>query len=145
MADESFPIQRNLKLPIGKRVKKLIKLRRRMRMWGSAGAVCAVIASAPLVYYLVSGRMPPISFDNAIFISGDWATVIGAVIVGLFGTMLFYGQFRRDKDKLDKLRAATVEILQSGDPVCECRWTPCSCKDSLIREMSDRYDINLSY
>lgn len=134
-----------LKLPMSKRVKKLIKLRRHMRMWGGAGALCSVLAATPLVYYLLTGKMPSISFDESLYFSSDWMVIIGAVIVGLFGSMVFYSQYRRDKDKYDKIRSGAIALLQAGDPVCECKWTPCSCKDDLIKEMNEKYDINLSY
>lgn len=145
MAAVHSDVEKKLKLTVAKRIKKLKKLRRRMRMWGSAGAICAIIAAVPLVYYLVTGNMPAISFDNTIWISGDWAPIIGAVIVGLFGSMLFYAQYKRDKDKYDRIRAGAVEILKAGDPICECKWYPCSCKDDLAKEMNEKYDINLSY
>lgn len=135
----------NLKPSVRKRVNKLKKLRRRMRMWGAAGAVCAVAAGAPPVYYLATGNMPAVSFESALFLSGDWAVVIALIAVGLFGSMLFYAQYRRDKDKFDKIRAGAVELMQAGAPICECKWTPCSCKDKLAEEMSDKYDVNLYY
>lgn len=139
------PLEQRLKIAVFKRIKKLRKLRRRMRLWGAAGALCSIIAAAPLLYYLATGTMPAISFDSSLYISGDWAVIIGAITVGLFGSMLFYNQFKRDKDKYDKIRAGAVTLIQAGDPVCECKWTPCSCKDELIKEMSEKYDINLSF
>jgi hypothetical protein len=138
-------VEQKLKIAVFKRVKKLKKLRRRQRLWGAVGALCAVLASSPLVYFLATGSMPAISFDTSLYISGDWAFVIGAVAVGLLGAMLFYGQYKRDKDKYDKIRAGAVALLQANEPVCECKWTPCTCKDELIKEMSEKYDINLSY
>jgi hypothetical protein len=138
-------VEQRLKIAVAKRVRKLKKLRRRMRLWGAAGAVCAVIASSPLVYYLATGSMPAVSFDSSLYVSGDWAVILGAIAVGLFGSMLFYNQHKRDKEKYDKIRAGAVSLLQAGDPVCECKWTPCACKDELIKEMSEKYDINLSY
>jgi hypothetical protein len=137
--------QNNLKESMKKRIKKLVKQRRRMRMWGAAGALCAVLAGAPPAYFLATGNMPALSFDGAIFISGDWAVVIGMIAVGLFGSMLCYSQFKRDKDKFDKIRAGAVELMQAGAPICECKWTPCSCKDNLAAEMSEKFDINLFY
>lgn len=145
MAGDQSVVENRLKPSILKRVKKLKKLRRRMRMWGSAGAACAVVAGAPPVYYLITGNMPAISFDGSLFISGDWAVIIGMILVGLFGSMLFYAQFRRVKDKYDKIRAGAVELIQGGDPICECKWTPCTCKDELTQDMSDNFDINLFY
>jgi hypothetical protein len=138
-------VELKLKIAVFKRVKKLKKLRRRQRLWGAVGALCAVVACSPLLYYLATGSMPAISFDSSLYISGDWAVILGAVIVGLFGSMLFYAQYKRDKDKYDRIRAGAVALLQAGDPVCECKWTPCTCKDDLIKEMHEKYDINLSY
>jgi hypothetical protein len=140
-----FPVEQRLKLAFLQRLKKMTKLRRRMRLWGAAGAVCAVLASAPLVYFLVTGSLPAVSFDSSHYVSDDWAFVIGAVAAGLFGSTVFYGQLKRDRDKFEKLRAGAVEMLQSGTPVCDCRWTVCSCKDELADEMHEKYDINLFY
>ncbi len=138
-------VERRLKLPVLKRVKKLRKLRRRMRLWGSCGALLAVTGCGPLLYYLFSGSLPAISFDQTIYISDEWAVIAGTVLIGWLGSMLFYGQYKRDKDKFDKIRAGAVELIKSGDPICECKWTPCSCKDELIGEMNEHHDINLSY
>jgi hypothetical protein len=139
------PVDQRLKLAFQKRMKKMMKLRRRMRLWGAAGAVCAVLATAPLIYFLITGMLPAISFDSSLFVSGDWAFVVGAIAVGLFGSMVFYNQLKRDRDKFDKLRAGAVEMLQSGEAICECKWATCSCKDELVGEMHDKYDINLFY
>lgn len=139
------PVEQKLKLAFLQRLKKMTKLRRRMRLWGTAGAVCAVLASAPLVYFLVTGSLPAVSFDSSFYASDDWAFVIGAVAVGLFGSTVFYGQLKRDREKFDKLRAGAVEMLQSGDAICDCKWITCTCKDDLAGEMHDKYDINLFY
>lgn len=138
-------VEQKLKLPVQKRVKKLKKLRRRLRLWSVAGALCVAAAAAPPLLYLVTGSMPAVSFENGLYVSGDWAVVLGMILVGLLGAMLFYNQYKRDKDKYDRIRAGAVSLLQAGDPVCECKWTPCTCKDDLVREMNERYDINLSY
>lgn len=138
-------VETRLKLPVLKRVKKLKKLRRRMRLWGACGAMLAVTGCGPLLYYLFSGTLPPISFEHTIYISNEWAVIAGTVLIGWLGSMLFYGQYKRDKDKFDKIRAGAVDLIKSGDPICECKWTPCSCKDELIGEMNEHHDINLSY
>jgi hypothetical protein len=138
-------VEAKLKIAVFKRIKKLKKLRRRMRLWGAIGVVFAITACAPLVYYLATNTLPAISFDKTIFIANEWAVVIGTIMVGWLGSMLFYGQFRREKDKYDKIRAGAVALVHAGDPICECKWTPCNCKDDLIVEMKEKYDINLSY
>jgi hypothetical protein len=139
------PLEQRLKFTFSKRMDKLKKLRRRMRRWSAAGALCAVAASVPLVYFLFTGNLPAISFDPAPYVSGGWAAVIGMVAVGLLGSMVFYGQLKREKDKFDKIRVGAVALLQSRESICECKWAQCSCKDEIIREMSDKYDINLSF
>ena len=144
MADPR-PLEEKLKKTFLKRIEKMQKLRRSMRLWGAAGAVCAIVASAPIVYFLFTGNMPALSFDMPIYISPDWAVVIGMLAVGLFGSMVFYSQFKRAKDKLDKMRSGAVALLQSSDAVCDCNWLQCTCKDDVIRDMHDKYDINLSY
>ncbi len=138
-------VQPKLKLAVLKRVKKLIKLRRRQRLWGGAGAVFAALAAMPLLYCLATGTLPAVSFGETVYISDGWAALAGCVFMGWLGSMLFYGQFRRDKDKYDRIRAGAVALLQEGTPVCECKWYPCTCKDDLIRELNEKYDINISY
>ncbi len=138
-------VEAKLKLPVLKRVKKLKKLRRRMRLWGACGVLLAATGCGPLLYYLLSGKLPPITFEQTLHISSEWAIIAGTVLIGWLGSMLFYGQFKRDKDKYDKIRAGAVELIKAGDPICECNWTPCSCKDDLIRLMNEDHDINLSY
>jgi hypothetical protein len=138
-------VEPKLKLAVLKRVKKLKKLRRRQRLWGAAGVTFAVVASAPLLYCLITGALPAISFGDTIYIADGWAVLVGCVFVGWLGSMLFYGQYRRDKDKYDKIRAGAVSLLQEAAPICECKWYPCTCKDDLIRELSEKFDINLSY
>ena len=138
-------VEQKLKLGVFKRVKKLKKLRRRMRLWGVAGIMCAICASSPLVIFIFTGALPRISVDKFLDFSGDWGTVLGMIMVGLAGTMLFYRQFRFDKEKYDRIRAGAIALIQSGDPICDCKWTPCDCKDDLIRKMSAKHDINLSY
>lgn len=138
-------VEKKLKLAVLKRVKKLRKLRRRMRLWGMCGVLLAITGCAPLCYYLLTGNLPAITFENTIYIADEWAVVIGTILIGWLGSMLFYGQYKRDKDKYDKIRAGAVEMIKAGDPICECKWNPCTCKDDLIREMNERHDINLSY
>lgn len=138
-------VESKLKLSVLKRVKKLKKLRRRQRLWGGAGVTFALLASTPLLYCLVTGALPAISFGDTVYIADEWAALAGCVFVGWLGSMLFYGQFRRDKDKYDKIRAGAVAQMQDAAPICECKWYPCTCKDDLIREMNEKFDINLSY
>lgn len=138
-------VEQKLKLAVLKRMKKLKKLRRRMRLWGATGVTFAILACAPLLYCMATNSLPAITFENTIYIANGWSVIIGCVFIGWLGALLFYGQFRRDKDKYDKIRAGAVSLLQAGDPICECKWYPCTCKDDLIREMNEKYDINLSY
>lgn len=142
---EIFPIEKKLKLAVQKRIKKLKKLRRRTRMWGIAGMICAITACAPLLYFLLTDNIPAVSFEKTIYISSDCAVIVGCLGVGWLGAMLFYGQYKRDKDKYDNIRAGAVDLLRAGDPVCECKWTPCTCKDDLLKHLSEQYDINVSY
>jgi hypothetical protein len=139
------PIEQKLKSTFQKRIKKLKKLRRRMRMWNAAGMVCAIAASSPLVYFLFTGNMPPIVLDLPMYIAPEWAMVLSVIGVSLVGMLVFYTQYKRDKDKFDKIRSGAVSVLLSSDAVCECKWIQCSCKDNLIKEMSEKHDINLSF
>ena len=138
-------VEQKLKLAVLKRIKKLKKLRRRQRMWGIAGALCAILACAPLLMYVITGEMPMATLDTYLFMLEDWAVPIACVIVGMAGTVIFYRQYRRDKDKYDGIRAGAVALMQANEPVCECKWMPCNCKDDLLKEMNEKHDINLSY
>lgn len=139
------PTEQKLRPTFQKRIKKLKKLRHRMRLWNMAGILCAIAASSPLVYFLFTGNMPAIVLDLPMYIAPEWATVLSVMGVGLLGAMVFYNQYKRDKDKFDKVRSGAVSVLLSSDAVCECKWMTCSCKDRLIKEMSEKYDINLSF
>jgi hypothetical protein len=110
-----------------------------------AGALCAICASSPLVIFIFTGAMPSISLGQSLNLYGDWGTPVGMILVGLAGTMIFYLQYNRDKGKYDRIRAGTIALIEASAPICECKWTPCDCKDDLIRKMNVKYDINLSY
>lgn len=143
--DAEAELRQKLKLPMQRRVKKLMRLRVRLRLWGVAGIVCAIIAATPPVLFLGTGARPAVNSGDVFTFSRGWVGPLVAIAAGLFGTMLFYRQYRRDKEKYDRIRAGAVELIRSGDPICECRWIPCTCKDDLVRQMKANHDINLSY
>ena len=138
-------VRERLKLPVQRRVKKLIRLRRRLRLWGVAGVLSAITAAAPPTLYLLTGIHPAVNDANVFDFSRAWVTPLVMIGAGLFGTLLFYRQYRKDKDKYDRIRSGAVELIRAADPICDCRWIPCDCKDNLVREMKERHDINLSY
>lgn len=142
--DEKENVEQRLKLNMCRRVKKLKKLRRRLRMWGVGEVLAIALAAWPLVTRVFLDTLPIFSEGGALFGAG-WAQVLAMVAAGFVGALLCAQQYKRDKDKFDRLRSGTIVLLEAASPVCECKWLPCDCKDELIRRMKDKYDINLSY
>ncbi len=137
-------VEQRLKLNVYRRVKKLKKLRRRMRMWGVVEVLGVAAAAWTLTTRVLLNNLPFFAEGGVLFGEG-WAPVLAVVAAGILGVILCSDQYKRDKEKYNRIRAGTIALMEGAAPVCECKWLPCDCKDDLIRRMKEKYDINLSY
>lgn len=122
-----------LNFTFAKRRSKLLRLRRQMSFAtaiGSAGAAVMLLS----VFRLPSGGA-----DIAAWASPIVVLLIGAV-VGTAG----FTQRSYFKRKYDILRETTMAVMQAN-PICNCFWQPCSCKEDFIVDMDHHHNINLSY
>ena len=101
-------VELRLKVNMGRRVKKLKKLRRRMRLWGVGEVIAIGLAVWPLVTRVFLENLPFFSEGGVLF-GSLWAQVLAMVAVGFVGALLSAQQYKRDKDKYDRLRAGTRE------------------------------------
>jgi hypothetical protein len=140
---EFMGYETKLKYSSRKRRNALIAKKQLLRKHLRNGTIACITASIPLLYIILftpdEGQViSQIANHTSLPMPSTFLFILGITVEIISLLLLVYSmqQYKKEKKKYDEIRRETMNSF--SQPICNCNWSECTCKDDFIEEMDKK-------